>query len=209
MEGSIPSLRTTLIILMGDNLIVRRTRSENAEFVIESIKALGFTLNSRSRLMRMHRVLTEADGIIPPDDPEYETALEAERDFQVLGFVFEQAAAHPTDAEFQRLVRNTIKDSLLPHKDRGQSKGRDAQFELFVAAICQNAGLLPVARDEPDVTCHIDGVKFGIAAKRIKSLSNLEKHVRKAAEQIEKARFPGIIALDTALSEKTAIIGIH
>jgi hypothetical protein len=144
--------------------------------------------------------LTLADGIIPADDPEFETALEAERDLQVLVFVFQEAAAHPPEAEFQRLVRKALKDSVLPHEDRAQSKGRDAQFELFVAAICQKAGLQLVAREEPDVTCHIHGVKFGIAAKRMKNVSSLEKHVRKAAEQIEKARLPGIIALDTNLA---------
>ena len=86
---------------------------------------------------------------------------------------------------------------MLPNEDRSHSKGRDAQFELFVAAVCQNAGLHPVAREEPDVTCHIEGIKFGIAAKRIKSVTNLKKHVRKAAQQIEGAGFPGMIALDT------------
>jgi hypothetical protein len=147
--------------------------------------------------MTMCRVLTAVGGIISPDDPEFETALEAERDLQVLGFVFDQARAHPTDAEFHRLVGNALKDSLLPQKDRSQSKGRDAQFELFVAAICQNAHMLPVDREEPDVTCHVGGMKFGIAAKRVKNIGNLKERVRKAADQIENARFPGIIALDT------------
>lgn len=176
---------------------MRRTRSENAKFVIESVESLGFHPNPESRLMRMHRVLTEANGIISPDAPEFETALEAERDLQVLALVFDQAAAHPADEEYQRLVRNALKDSLLPNEDRGQSKGRDAQFELFVAAVCQNAGLQPVCREEPDVTCHIEDVKFGIAAKRIKNVNNLKKHVRKAAEQIEQSKLAGVIALDT------------
>ena len=177
-----------------------RTRTENAEFVIERIKALDLSPNSQSRLMKMHSAMTNHTRLIPPDDPRFETALEAERDLQVLGFVFEQAEMHPTGAEFQRLVKNALKDSLLPHEDRSQSKGRDAQFELFVAAICQKAGMLPVAREEPDVTCHVGDIKFGIAAKRIKNLTNLEKRVREAAHQIENARFPGIIVLDTCVA---------
>ena len=177
-----------------------RTRTENAEFVIEHIKALGLLPNSQSRFMKMHSAMTNPAGLIQPDDPEFETALEAERDLQVLGFVFEQAEAHPTDVEFQRLVKKALKDSLLPHEDRSQSKGRDAQFELFVAAICQKAGMHPVSREEPDVTCHVGDIKFGIAAKRIKNVTSLEKHVRKAAHQIENARFPGIIVLDTCVA---------
>ena len=109
--------------------VSRRTRAENAEFVIASVRALRLEPNPESRLMRMHRVLTSANGIIPPDHPDFETALEAERDLQVLAFVFEEAATQGTDIEFQRLVKNALKDSLLPQADRSQSKGRDAQFE--------------------------------------------------------------------------------
>ena len=107
---------------------------------------------------------------------------------------------HPTDAEFQHLVKKVLKDSLLPHEDRSKSKGRDAQFELFVAAICQNAGMLPVSREEPDVICNVGDIKFCIAAKRIKNVTSLEKRIRKAADQIKKAGFPGIIALDTCVA---------
>ena len=46
----------------------------------------------------------------------------------------------------------------------------------------------------------VDGTKFGIAAKRLKSVPALEEHVRKAAKQIQKAGLPGIIALDTCLA---------
>ncbi len=174
-----------------------RTRTENAEFVIKHIKALGLLPNSQSRFMKMYSIMTNPAGLIQPDDPEFETALEAERDLQVLGFIFEQADIHPTDAEFLRLMKNIIKDSLLPQEDRGQSKGRDAQFELFVAAICQKAGMLPLSREEPDVTCHAGTIKFGIAAKRIKNENRLEKHIRKAADQIKKTGLPGIIAIHT------------
>lgn len=195
---------------------MRRTRAETASFVIASVKALGLHPHPQSRLMRMHRVLTEGDRIIRPDHPDFETALEAgrdlqvltdfdtaleaERDLQVLAFVFDTAAAQQNDIEFKRLVKHALKDSVLPQRDRTQSRGRDAQFELFVGAICQSAGLLPVAREEPDVTCTIDGVKFGIAAKRLKNVGNLEKRVRKSATQIENAGFRGIIALDTCVA---------
>ena len=90
-----------------------RTRTENAEFVIEHIKSLDISPNSLSRLMKMYSVMTNATGVIQPDDPEFETALEAERDFQILGFVFEQADMHPADAEFQRLVKSMLSLGIL------------------------------------------------------------------------------------------------
>lgn len=177
-----------------------RTRAENAAFVIESLNELGLKPDSGSRLMRMHRLLTSEKAVIEPSHPDFETALEAERDLQILSFVFDQAAAKNHDAKFQRLVKSTLKDSVLPQEDRHNSQGRDAQFELFVAAICQRAGLAPVLREEPDVTCVVDGTRFGIAAKRIKNVDNLPARIQDAADQIEKARLPGIIALDTCIA---------
>ena len=148
----------------------RRTRSENATFVVESIKALGLRVPAGSRVMQMYRTLTdEGRPLIQPADPDFETALEAERDLQVLAFAFDVAAAHPTDQKFRDLVKLTLGDSVLPQDNRKQSKGRDFQFELFIAAICQNAGLLPVDRKEPDVTCAVQGVTYGLAAKRVKA----------------------------------------
>ena len=50
------------------------------------------------------------------------------------------------------------------------------------------------------MTCIAEGIKFGIAAKRVKNVARLAKHVRKAGDQIQKAGFPGIIALDTTVA---------
>lgn len=93
-----------------------------------------------------------------------------------------------------------MNDSVLPQQDRENSPGRDAQFELYLAAICQNAGLLPVDYEEPDVTCTVEGTKFGIAAKRLKRLSQIKNRIRKAADQIKNANLPGIIALDLSFA---------
>lgn len=178
----------------------RRTRAENAAFVIAEIQALGIRLSPQSRLMHMHRVLTEAGGTIRPDDPDFDTALEAERDMQLLGFVFGQVNPHRDRRDFRSLVKRVLKDSVLPQHNRGESEGRDFQFELFVAAICQSAGLIPVDYEEPDVTCTVNGIKFGLAAKRLKNISNMDKRLKKAAEQVQEAQLPGIIALDTCLA---------
>lgn len=178
---------------------MKRTRTENASYVVASVEALGLQVPGGSRLMQMHRVLTQQESIIQPDDPQFQTALEAERDLQVLGFVFDMAAAHPSDSKFHDLIKKVLSDSVLPQDNRNQSKGRDFQFELFVAAICLNAGLTPVNREEPDVTCFVNGTKYAIAAKRIKTAGNLGKRIKKGATQIEKAGIPGIIALETSL----------
>ena len=41
--------------------VLRRTRGDNATYIIEQVMALGLNPNSSSRLMQMHRVLNFAN----------------------------------------------------------------------------------------------------------------------------------------------------
>jgi hypothetical protein len=178
--------------------VLGKTRGENATYVMEQVRALGLDPHPTSRVMRMHGALTR--GHVAFNDPDFLTALEAERDMQHLGFVFSQVNVNHTSPKFMGLVRDLLHDSVLPQDNREQSPGRDAQFELYLAAICQNAGLLPVDYVEPDVTCVVAGKTFGIAAKRLKSLSSVRQHVKKAADQMGKSGVSGVIALDLAMA---------
>ena len=158
---------------------IQRSRAEQALFVVDTIRALGIEPHPQSRLMQMYRVLTDATHIIQPNDPRFETALEAERDMQVLGFIFDHTNARRGLGDLRTRVRRLLDDSVFPQDNLGRSTGRDVQFELFIAAVCQSVGLTPVNYVEPDVTCTVDGFLMGIAAKRLKNLSNLEKRVKK------------------------------
>lgn len=66
--------------------------------------------------------------------------------------------------------------------------------------MCYSAGLRPVEFAEPDVVCVLDGTRYGIAVKRVKSAAKLERAVRKAASQIAASGDAGLIALDTCLA---------
>jgi hypothetical protein len=46
----------------------------------------------------------------------------------------------------------------------------------------------------------LDGTKYGLAAKRIKNLSNLRRRVKKATDQISRSSLPGLIILDLSLA---------
>jgi hypothetical protein len=175
-----------------------RTRAENAAYVVQQIRALGVKVNDSSRLMRMKRVLDK--GYVSPEDPDFPIALESMRDMQHIGFAFDQMNAQSECRRFRDVIRRLLKDSPLPHMDREESTGRNAQLELYLAALCQRAGMGPVDYEEPDVTCVADGIKFGIAAKRVKSLDQVRKHVKKAAEQVEKSKLPGIVVLDLSMA---------
>jgi hypothetical protein len=180
--------------------ITPRRRFELASFLIESIESAGVHVPTTSRLRRMYDALHSGKNTIAPDDSEYETALEAERDLQLLGFVFDQCPAKETSNAFRERLNKLINDSPLPQMDHEKSHGRDAAFELYVGAVCRAAQLHPVEWGEPDVTCVLNGVKYAFEAKRLKNLKNMNDRVRKAVEQIDRSRLPGVIVLDLSLA---------
>lgn len=179
------------------DLLPRRSYVDTAAYVIAQFEAMG--LAPPNRIVNLHRVL-DAD-FIPFDHADFSTALEALRDLHQLRFIFEELREHRDTKAFYNVAKHMVNDSPLPQDD-ANSPGRDRQFELYLAAICQKAGLIPICYDEPDVVCTVDGVKFGIAAKRIKSQSMLAlgKHIKKAARQLAGQSLPGIVALDLTLS---------
>jgi hypothetical protein len=135
--------------------------------------------------------------MIPKDDPEFQVALESYRDVSQLAFVLDTV----TDPMMLTShLRRLVDDSVLPQQDKKESVGRNAQTELYAYAICQRAGLTPATLEEPDVQCTFNSQQFGLAVKRIKSIQKLQSRVRKAAEQIEKSRFPGVVILDTTIA---------
>lgn len=180
--------------------ITRRTRPEIASFVIETIEAAGVRVPSSSRLRRMHNLLHSGKGAIAPDHPDYETAVESERDLQLLAFAFDQLADTKVTPVYRELLRKLIRDSVLPQHDRGNSQGRDAGFEVYVGAICNAARFLPVSWEEPDVTCHLDQMKLAVAAKRVKNIDRIPERIKKAVEQIDGSGILGLIVLDVGVA---------
>jgi hypothetical protein len=176
--------------------ITPRTRPEISSFVIATIESEGIPVPQSSRLRQMHDLYHSGHGTIEPHHRDYETALEGERDMQLLAFAFDQLAQVHTSTAYRGLLKRLVHDSILPQKDRENSPGRDAAFEIYVAGVCTAAQLLPVAFEEPDVTCSLDGTKYALAAKRLKNIQNLQKRISKAAEQIDRSGLIGIIVVD-------------
>jgi hypothetical protein len=175
--------------------LVRRNRGEMATYVVEQVRSLGLDVES-SRIMELYQTCQKSTAY---EDPDFPVALESLKDMQQLAFVFDQMNAHREKPVFVRQIKHLLNDSVLPQMDKENSRGRDAQFELYLGAVCQNAGLSPEFA-EPDITCVVEGKTFGIAAKRLKGVSSVEKHVRKAAKQIKDAKAPGIVALELSIA---------
>lgn len=175
-----------------------QTRVEQAAYVIQKVESLGVRVHPASRLMQMLGVLER--GHTGYNDSQFPVALESIRDMYQVRLVVDQMDAHREDPKFRASVVKMLKDAALPQNSSPGTEGRDAQLELYLAAVCLRAGLVPVEYNEPDVTCTIEGLKFGIAAKRLKSLNKFEDRVKKGADQIRRARLPGVVVLDLTIA---------
>jgi hypothetical protein len=171
---------------------------EQAAFILERVESLGITINPASRLMRMLRILES--GHIEYSDVRFPVALEAIRDMYQLRLIVDEMDAHRNDLRFVANVKKLLQDAATPQDGNSNTPGRDTQLELYLAAIALRAGMSPVEYEEPDVTCNVEGIKFGIAAKRLKSLDRFEERVKQGAKQIRRANIPGIIACDLTIA---------
>ncbi len=168
-----------------------------AHDVMQVVRDMGFDVSESSRLAQMRDLLNK--GFIKETDPEFERACEAYRDITLLKFAFDRLGTVADAAVLRGKVARLVKDSVLPQDDLADTPGRDTQSELYVAAVCQAAGIL-ISLEEPDVVVEVDGIRYGLAVKRLKSLRQLEKRSRSAIRQIERSKLPGFVVLDMALA---------
>lgn len=179
----------------------RRTLHEQAEYVRSAIEGMGLNINPSSRVGRMLNAICGPDGqprgpILRDDKKTFLVVREALRDLQLLCFIFDELAV---SGKVQKMVRRVMKDSVLPQADTERSPGRDTQFELFVGAVANAAGLHP-RFEEPDVVGTVGTLEFGIAAKRVKSIARVDDRVSEGARQIQDSGRPGIIAMDVSFA---------
>jgi hypothetical protein len=81
--------------------------------------------------------------------------------------------------------------------EREDTRARDAQFELYIAALLALAGA-DVQRGEPDLRFRYGYELVGIAAKRIRSAkaAQVRRNLSKAVDQIERSGLRGWIGLN-------------
>ena len=196
----------------------RVSHAGNAEFVIEWLNEHEFSVPPGCRLLQMRDQLGR--GPLDYGTPEFWVALQSYRDLVEIGFAFEQLGDLVRSPKFEGFIDRLFQDKALPQQSdpTKNTPGRDTQWELYLAAICQSAGMKPVglAGDDvgrSDVTCTIDGVSFGIEAKRIKGEKSARDRIKDGIDQILEANRPGVVAVDMSLawnSENRPIVGsIH
>ncbi len=164
---------------------------QQATFVIDTLARMELP-TANTRLDSMRRVLKR--GYISPDNSDFPIAQEALLDIPMIAFVLNQREEFP-QKELKAKLRLLVQDSPLPEQAQTSSPGRDAQSELYIAAVCKNAGM-NATLGEPDVIVDLNGQQYGLAVKRLKSESKIKKRFKDAANQIEKSGLPGFIVLD-------------
>ncbi len=178
-------------LIAKEHHMAKMTYQQQATFVIKTLKEWGLsTVNTR--LDTMNKVLEK--GYIPTDDPDFPIAQEALLDLSMIAFVLDQLKEFP-QRELKAKLKLLVKDSPLLGPTRENSLGRDTQIELYIAAVCKNAGM-QVELDEPDIIAELGGQRYSLAIKRLKSRSKFESRFKDAADQIEKWDKPGFIVLD-------------
>lgn len=75
---------------------------------------------------------------------------------------------------------------------------RNTQFELYVRAMMV-MGDVPVRLAEPDLQIRYVDLEVGVAAKRVRSMSQLMKRIDEAVGQIETSAMSGIVAVNVDL----------
>lgn len=118
-------------------------------------------------------------------------------EFAQLKTIVKAAVASLDRAAWDKQLRRLISGAGSPTPKSKHSPAHDFQFESYVAAVVELSGF-SIRFAEPDVVVQNGANSFGIAAKRPSSKRKIEKHCRKAANQISRSGLPGIVALDVS-----------
>lgn len=180
---------------------MRRIR-EAAEFVVAELAEAGFT--QPHRFYSMGKALRGPERTIESEDPQFPAAREAIRDIRLMEFCLETLRggidAGPLRSKLKTAIGDPISPTAIP---RSSPAGRNAQSELFVAAICQAAGLAPRFL-EPDIVVRIGDANHAIAVKRPCSEGALDRRIREGIRQIRRSGLPGVVAIDGTLLSNPA-----
>ncbi|MBJ7405063.1 MAG: hypothetical protein JHD07_17850 [Bradyrhizobium sp.] len=168
--------------------------------ISQLIETLGFSVgNSRIRsyqnVLSALRTKAERDHKLTLSDGMQ--LLHTSVELHQLGTILRAARGAPDlsiwQSHLERLISGTHPD--VPAK---LSPTWDFQFETFVASVAQLSGY-EIDFQEPDILIKDGDRSFGIAAKRPRTAPGLRRNLQKAAKQILKSTFEGMIAVDCSV----------
>ena len=144
-------------------------------------------IGRENRIARLCRITRASAGsTVGPGESAYLELVQSLKDVQEYWLIVEVLGERLLNEPFREVLVRSFRDSALPKDSSSHTPGRDAQFELFIAAIAARASLSVerVSDDGADWIVSTKVEKWSIEAKRITSLNRLEDAVRKAASQV-------------------------
>ena len=157
-----------------------------------AIAALGVTLAPENRLALSLRVVEEASR-----SPAHTLAKQLDAQQSIIeAFLVSYVARRTRKLELAGKLRALLHGTLELSRDL-DSRARDEQFEVFVWALLELAGLGLVTAEEPDFVVSSRRSRIGVAVKRLSSSTSLSRHVKKAAKQMSRHGVDvGILAIN-------------
>ncbi len=174
-----------------------------AEAVVEWIQSHPQSCSSNhNRLLQQCKLYIESKGIIQKTHPKWLGFIQGLKDIQEYWFIIEILKEQLLETPFIEQFKLSLQDPSLPKDSKDFTPGRDAQFELFIAAIAWRAGFTVkrLGARKADWGLTASSSNWSLEAKRIKSLNKMEKHIRKAGKQITASKTGGVIAMDISLA---------
>ncbi|MFG0300291.1 MAG: hypothetical protein ACF8K1_11885 [Phycisphaerales bacterium JB047] len=173
-----------------------RTTHEKARYILCKLDELGFS--DHNRIATLSKKVLGVTQPVGPGESEYLATLEATIELPEWCYIFDNIPHNRLKGDFYEILERALSDAPLLRDAKKQS-GRDAQLELFTAAILSKAGL-PVHRTitGPDFSILYKQRTWMIEVKRVHSSSadKIKERLRAAATQVQKSGYLGIIILD-------------
>lgn len=180
------------------NDLPRLNQLEKAAQVLEWLEGLPVKPNKTNRIHALcKKILSAGGGItVEPNDPRHPYLIQALKDLSELWFAIQVFGTSEIYYRYANKVSAILSDAALPVR-AGQTSGRDAQFELFVGALCKRAGLQPQQQSSgPDWLLTLPSGRVAVEAKRVKLEGGFVSSVRGAKKQIRQGGVAGIVVLD-------------
>ena len=143
----------------------------------------------------LERVATFTGPVIPLKESAFALVAQAHHEVEQLHFVVSRLSGAPEVKGWKSEVQQVLSGSYYPQHERHPRRARNVQFQLYLTALSKFAGY-EVEIAEPDSVIATTEFKFGIAAKRLRSVKHAHQALSKARKQIIRSGLPGIIALD-------------
>jgi len=193
-----------------DSFDIRRYTSRNwsdeiglVESLYSSFERIGLAKLAASRIRTYRRIYTEFRDAAKAG--RRLTQSEAEEIFGTLVEVHQlqrivaAATASERAAVWVDHLRKLISGPPTLRPSGRHSASWDYQFEAFMAAVAVLSGY-SVQFNEPDVVVDGPDGRFGIAAKRPRSMAKFGSRLSEGAHQVNQTALPGVIALDLSFA---------